>query len=966
MQANQPVVPHTSNASGGDDEGSRAPKKPSFTKSFFSFVERGSIGSASADGEKKRPSKQGRNGNKPASRWWVTCPRYVVESKIFTIFTTLLTVYALTGDDIRLLSTEEPADLYFDGITIACLLIFTLEIILCILGKDDYFLSFFMILDVVSTGTLILDLTMVNNLILGDEEELKNVRGSRTAKIGARMTRIIRVMRLVRILKLYKAIYEANQAKKRKAARALNPGDDEDDDWDDLDVQRPTAMNRESQVGKKLSELTTRRVICLVLTMMLLHKVVRIDTSQQFPTSAQYGADVINEEFLKLQDDPGNETLRLTYENSLLQYIYYHNWYSGHLGKCPPGPCFASQYDSHLFGVGIVSDSKTEAELRATDAQIRASTVTSWAQELASIEASPNTAMILNFGPVPPPVQADLGEPWEATCETRSGSTNRVGFSLIPSVLSSTWDVSYAVPCPENLRRVERKKYAPALLFDARRYKSWHIAFYFDTRPFVYWESVYSLLITVYVCISLCAASLMFSSDANRLVLNPVENMIAKVETIRDNPLGAMKVADEEFKIEEMNRAKTRKLEANASTLKRIKDVLLCSGGKDGAPELMETVILEKTIIKLGSLLALGFGQAGAQIIEHNMHGVDSACVDAMIEGKRVECIIGATRIRDFSTATEVLQAKVMTFVNQIAEIVHGVVDEFHGYASKNNGDFFLMIWRKDVDMDAAKLSKLADMSMLAFTRILGAVHRSPILAAYRGHPGLQQRLGKNCRVNLSSGLHYGWAIEGAVGSEFKIDASYLSPNVSIAETVERATKIYGVSILVAQSVVTICSPAVAAKCRLIDRVIITGSVQPMELYAVDLDYISLTVEPPPKMQINWTSKQRFRVRQFLEAEKAMKWHQDAHMVKLFDENPEIASMRFRYTLEFIHVFNMGYQNYSQGEWQVAQRLLTRTRTMLGVVDGPSMALLRFMEMPYQFEAPDHWRGIRELGHATL
>lgn len=101
------------------------------------------------------------------------------------------------------------------------------------------------------------------------------------------------------------------------------------------------------------------------------------------------------------------------------------------------------------------------------------------------------------------------------------------------------------------------------------------------------------------------------------------------------------------------------------------------------------------------------------------------------------------------------------------------------------------MIWRMG---DTDKVSKLADMSILAFTRILGAIHRTPVLSAYRGHPGLQQRLGKDCRVNLSSGLHYGWAIEGAVGSEFKIDASYLSPNVSIAETVERATQICGVS----------------------------------------------------------------------------------------------------------------------------------------------------------------------------
>lgn len=34
-----------------------------------------------------------------------------------------------------------------------------------------------------------------------------------------------------------------------------------------------------------------------------------------------------------------------------------------------------------------------------------------------------------------------------------------------------------------------------------------------------------------------------------------------------------------------------------------------------------------------------------------------------------------------------------------------------------------------------------------------------------------------------------GWAIEGAIGSEFKIDASYLSPHVNMASRLEAATK---------------------------------------------------------------------------------------------------------------------------------------------------------------------------------
>merc|ERR1719343_1392876 len=104
-----------------------------------------------------------------------------------------------------------------------------------------------------------------------------------------------------------------------------------------------------------------------------------------------------------------------------------------------------------------------------------------------------------------------------------------------------------------------------------------------------------------------------------------------------------------------MNRAKARKQEA--SKFQMIYDKIMCTS-KESTTELMETVILEKTIIKLGSLLALGFGEAGANIIEHNMHGVDSACVDAMVEGTRVDCIIGTVRIRNFGLATEVLQKR--------------------------------------------------------------------------------------------------------------------------------------------------------------------------------------------------------------------------------------------------------------------------------------------------------------------
>eukprot|EP00913_Durusdinium_trenchii_P016911 g15899.t1 len=62
--------------------------------------------------------------------------RYVVEHRLFSLLTALLTIYALTGDDMRLIFTHQPADPVFDGLTLLCIVVFVLEILLCMFAKD--------------------------------------------------------------------------------------------------------------------------------------------------------------------------------------------------------------------------------------------------------------------------------------------------------------------------------------------------------------------------------------------------------------------------------------------------------------------------------------------------------------------------------------------------------------------------------------------------------------------------------------------------------------------------------------------------------------------------------------------------------------------------------------------------------------------------------------------------------------
>eukprot|EP00928_Gymnodinium_smaydae_P037127 TRINITY_DN25819_c0_g2_i6.p1 TRINITY_DN25819_c0_g2~~TRINITY_DN25819_c0_g2_i6.p1 ORF type:complete len:797 (-),score=166.11 TRINITY_DN25819_c0_g2_i6:122-2512(-) len=676
-----------------------------------------------------------------SSRMVVRLSRRVVESITFVLFTTLLTIFALIGDDIRILSTTKEFDFLYSVITMFCLVIFTIEIILSCLGKPDYLCGFFFNLDVVSTASLILDIqflseplmAFINDMDGGENQgeasgnsQTGQMRSGRTARVGAKAGRVVRVIKLVRILKLYKAIYAARAAK-----RAKEDDDDSkaDDDWGDMDEEEQRqdtgkASMQESQVGKKLSELTIRRVIVLVLTMLIAVPLLTQENVEEQFSSIYYGGGTVGQSFAAWRNSLLNATadhglFHLNYQMALLTYASYHNWFK------------QLSMSSGLFWIGLrtaVAPSSSLFQEAVEAARLRTEVVDAWAAR------EPGEASAF-----PAHVRPLLSSTWGASCIEENAGRGVAGISLLSN------GVSQIVSCPADLRTLEVTCFESSLLpINASvqaEAQSFSFYFCFDRRPLLKAEAGYGLAMTGFVCVVLVASATVFSHDANRIVVSPLEHMIKRVREIAADPLVAMKMADEEFKFEEMKKAKAKRHGSKGAFDAYIKPFF--TGRSDGPPEAMETVILEKTIIKLGSLLALGFGQAGANIIGHNIASSHSAGVNVMIPGIRVDCIVGKIRIRDFSTATEVLQAHVMTFVNQIAEIVHGIVDECHGAANKNNGETFLVIWRLS-DPSLAAVSRVADLSLLAFAKIHGAVHRSLTLSGYRGHPGLQQRLGVN------------------------------------------------------------------------------------------------------------------------------------------------------------------------------------------------------------------------------
>jgi hypothetical protein len=516
----------SSTADSSNSEKDWTPKDPSRKDSFAhtGSMSMGNLRTANGSDVKRTPSMPRK------VRWYHIWSQRITNNKLFVAFTTTLTCYALLGDDFRLLCTDKPADLVFNILTLVCLTSFSFEVVVSCLGKDDYFLGIFFGLDVISTVTMVLDLTWVSDQLAQDEDDLEKARSGRTARMGAKVGRIVRVIRLVRIVKLYKAWHESRK-KKAKAERRAQ-GDEEFDFDEEEDEKAGESGLRESVVGKKLSSLTTQRVIILVLALLLILPLLSVDDSTMSPSSPTYGADEVWEAFDNFRTGSSS---RKSYERMMLKYTYYHNWFTGNYGCTLEDQGCSSQYMSNLFWMGIASKDEANFETLCPLAQISASTVTEWETSIQQQDDA------YNYGSMPSIAQNSLARPWDQSCKV--GTLNLRGISLLAQSITDYNE--YTVDCPNDLRLAERAKWNPRVMpFDS--YNEWHIAFYFDVRPYVKAEAGFNIIITFFVCLVLCTASVFFSKDANTLVLEPVEKMISKVESIRDNPLIALKMADDD------------------------------------------------------------------------------------------------------------------------------------------------------------------------------------------------------------------------------------------------------------------------------------------------------------------------------------------------------------------------------------------------------------------------------------
>ena len=446
-----------------------------------------------------------------------------------------------------------------------------------------------------------------------------------------------------------------------------------------------------------------------------------------------------------------------------------------------------------------------------------------------------------------------------------------------------------------------------------------------------------------------------------------------------------------------------------------------------------ETEQLTNAISKIADLLRKCWGVAGAGIISANLARTKdgrTVVFNPTIPGKQIYALFGFIGINDFSKQLRSLEQDVMILINDVARVVHDEVYRWalgdSGQCNKNLGAAFLMVFRigdfmevhdkkkkatdvvfdsqlksektrqrqgtpmerrrsldgtgRDGSLQLASLPGIqtfADRALLGCLKSFAGLHRDQNMQDWQKDFRLGAGVG-NFHISVIYGMDAGWAVEGAVGSEYKIDATYLSPHVNMASRMMSACAQYGVKVLLSQAVEELLSKTARSKLRHLDTVYVKGSNVAQRIYTYDARHEG----------VDFFLFERTPDQADIEAE--------AYNPSIWDSDQDLKSMRQHVTDDFMKTFQHGVELYLEGQWKLACKRLEEADNIMfenvlesGFVDyitedlgeygknlniskeelsrlkndfgdGACKCLIQYMQRR-KFIPPPDWNGVRSL-----
>jgi len=841
-----------------------------------------------------------------------------LENKYWQGIVGTFTVLALYGDDYRIMSFHKSADQWFYFLFFICLLIFSGELTAQCMVQEGYKWSFFFWLDSIATASLIPDIPWLFSLAVnmygtvgtGAGADYGLARAGRAARVGTRAGRIVRLVKLVQVVRnINPADWFASPRRKAELKRLAQEAKEKE-------KQKRVQASR---LGKILADQTTRRVIVGVLSVMVVSPFLE---TEFFDLAPEYGLELL---FLSQSTcaghdmyfatgrpgDSGCNSTGFTREAwEFLVYEFAHQ--SRGYESCPDSWGYDRCLELHapllwlhvpdFRNNGQVGDVESVETLRCRKAQFSH------------------------------PYRKPTGAITEQKCKEGS---------CCWTSLASCAGAGSPEGCPWRQSEVRDVQYIPPPCKDPEsscfglvlRAK-------FLIRYFREWNAFYSCQQTTFIVFLLGLGSLSFSRDTQTLVIAPIERMVNIVKQLADDPLRKPVLQNEE---EDENHLVEHKRTGQ-----------------------LETTMLETTILKIGGLLRVGFGEAGAQIIGTSIASEEGE-LSIKVPGRKVIAIYGFCKVSDFVEVTDCLNEEVMVFVNKIAKIVHICCHEWSGAANKNLGDGFFLTWMlNNEDQQATMLhegiescpmmSELTDKALLSLIKMIAECRRASDLAAYAKHPKItvSTRFPNEFRVNLTFGLNLGWAVEGAIGSQHKIDASYISPHVNIAARLETVAKVYSTDILLSEHVARTLSQRAADRCRKIDMVKLKPAAAPLGIYCFDINRDVVTLAPEHHQMSGIIPPPEITHAELLSRGLEGYWQLDQDVVHLQEG---ISGELWR---PFCQTWDTAFRYYASGQWHFCAEVLQKFTEDYPAYDGPTQAMSSFI-LSYELEPPSDWDGVRTV-----
>ena len=871
-------------------------------------------------------------------------------NKIVSQITGLIIMISIFGDDLRRCTVPPAFDVYVDVFMSFLMVIFTLEMIANVwILKRKYLLSFDILFDIMSTMSMLMDVTYFSENVLAEWQLNQNSSSSAAAsQFGSRISKLIKLVRLIRLLRLSKALSKSENAIGEKVI------DEEEEEMKFVEKQILEIKKKKDKYGKNKylgmeQQVPVSRNGSKRGTLMSISPSKPISKISSRINSMQDIDYELNAESVKDEDyENGNKNsekydMPSTFKQDLQSIQEVDN-----LELVTKAIKRQRERKQEIVTREILNSSKQSGpKIITSDSYFekikfkkKSKAGKIWNER--TVKKLIFLVLIMNLGMTISDSSLYLTskEVWDFDIEV-------IGSLIHLNTLNSTSIDGYMNNMLEkytkndinfiniNIPGLYIYKNPNQDISHFRKselrnsvFKNYDLSLSFlvERKNIEFYESLLQLLNMVFTVATLVGAYIFSSKDSKIFISDPVHKLASVWNVLLMNPL----------------------------------DIVFNPYYLDKKPEIDMFITLEDEYRTIGNhfsqltiWLSYCYGRRMVPLITNKFIMCRPSEFNKMI-GDQYCAYFSLIQISSYLDDLKPDEEDATDYIQLVADIVFRTADQYNAGTSYLSEGRFFLIWKlkainhennfKQVSRDSSETASLAISTNLKI--LYGLSYSYKVM----GMPFSNNDIAR-------STVHCGVLYESIVGSPFqKIDVQYFGLDLNALHVFHDMANRYKTNMLLTEQVFTNIPECMKVKCRKIDVIKFPFYTKQLDIYTIDLklDEVVVSAEDENREPIASSYKKRL-------AHCMIKDYIDEKLIKgakniLFLEDPDLESLISR-NHEFRKNFRNSVDFYLLGAWDQAKPFLEKAM-VLEKDDGPSKFLWNFMSS-HNWEKPITWRQFR-------